>query len=224
MRGSGDGPAVGATPEIPVSIRVGLPGDAAAAASLHAQLISEGFLSSLGERFLRRLYRRIARSDGSFLLIAEAHGSSVGFIAGSVAVGRLYRNFVIRDGVVATLSAPVRLLTAMPSVIETLRHGRAGEGGGGELLAVAVDPRWRHRRVGRQLVDGFLDELENRGLDAAHVIVGADNAAAIAMYDRAGFSAMRTLEIHRGTRSVRMETAVPSGAVPDHSMTRRVIP
>ena len=41
--------------------------------------------------FCGRLYRRITRSEGSFLLVAEAEGTAVGFIAGSVAVGRLYR-------------------------------------------------------------------------------------------------------------------------------------
>jgi ribosomal protein S18 acetylase RimI-like enzyme len=198
-----------------VCLRVGGPRDAAPAARLHAQLITEGFLSSLGPRFLRRLYGRIARSDGSFLLIAEADGTAVGFIAGSVALGRLYRSFLLRDGVVAALSAPVRLVTALPRVLDTLRHGREGSGiGGGELLAVAVDPGWRDRHVGRQLVEGFLRELELRRVSSAHVVVGAGNAVAIAVYRRAGFTPARTLEMHRGTQSVLMETAVPNGALP----------
>jgi len=190
--------------------------DAAVAASLHAQLITEGFLSSLGPRFLRRLYHRIARSDGSFLLIADDQGSTIGFIAGSVAVGRLYRTFLLRDGVAASFSAPLRLVTALPRVLETLRHGHRGEGAAaGELLAVAVHPAWRGRHVGRQLVDAFLQEVGRRGLASAQVVVGADNAAAIAMYRRAGFTPARAFELHRGTSSVLMETAVPGGAAPD---------
>ncbi len=216
MQGSGDGPGPGGPDASPVSVRTGAAADAPAAAALHAQLISEGFLSSLGPRFLSRLYRRITRADGSFLTIAEAGGSVVGFIAGSVDVGRLYRSFLVRDGVAASLSAPVRLVTALPRVLETLNHGRRDEGPvGGELLAVAVDPGWRGRHVGSQLVEGFLSELEQRGLHAAHVVVGADNATAIAMYSRAGFSPARTIEMHRGTPSVVMETVVPSPSVPD---------
>ena len=216
MPDKGDGPAVGGPDAGPVSLRMGIAPDASATAMLHAQLISEGFLSSLGPRFLSRLYRRITRAGGSFLIVAEAHGSIVGFIAGSVDVGRLYRSFLMHDGVAASLSAPVRLVTALPRVFETLNHGRRREGPeGGELLAVAVDPAWRGRHLGRQLVERFLVELEQRGLRSAHVVVGADNATAIAMYRRAGFRPARTIEMHRGTPSVVMETVVPSPSVPD---------
>jgi len=222
MRGCGGGPAAGGPGGDPSVVRVGGPADAASAATLHARLISDGFLSSLGPRFLGRLYGRIVRSDRSFLLIAESRGTAVGFIAGSVATGRLYRSFLLRDGVAAFLSAPLRLATALPRVLETLRHGRDGgaggsgndSDGGGELLAVAVDPEWRGRYVGRQLVEEFLRELEDRGVRSAHVVVGADNEAAIAMYRRSGFTPARTFEMHRGTRSVVMETDVPVRAVP----------
>ncbi len=214
MRGLGNGPAPGGPASAPCRVRIGHPRDAAAAATLHARLITEGFLSSLGPRFLGRLYRRITRSEGSFLLITEAQDTAVGFIAGSVALGRLYRSFLLRDGVAASLSAPIRLVTALPRVLETLRHGGETVGAGAELLAVAVDPQWRDRHVGSQLVEGFLHELERRGVGAAHVVVGADNAAAIAMYRRAGFVPVRTFEMHRGTSSVLMQTSVPSRAVP----------
>jgi ribosomal protein S18 acetylase RimI-like enzyme len=216
MGGSGDGPGVAGPGAGAVSIRVGNVRDASAAALFHGQLISEGFLSSLGSSFLRRLYRRIVCASGSFLLVAEAGGSTIGFIAGSVDVGRLYRSFLLRDGVAAGLSAPVRLVSALPSVLETLNHGRAADGpDGGELLAVAVDPSWRGRHVGGQLVEGFLDELERRAVHAAHVVVGADNATAITMYHQAGFSPTRTFEMHRGTESILMETVVPSRSTPD---------
>jgi ribosomal protein S18 acetylase RimI-like enzyme len=185
-------------------------------AALHAGLISEGFLASLGPRFLGRLYRRVACSEGSFVLVAEADSVTIGFIAGSVAVGRLYRDFVVRDGLLAGLSAPGRLVRAWPRVLETLRHP-SGDGAavGGELLAVAVDPAWRGRRVGGRLVESFLDELEQGGVTRAHVVVGATNDGAVAMYRRAGFRAARTFEMHKGTPSLLMETAVPAIAHPD---------
>ena len=82
--------------------------------------------------------RRI-RSSSSPSPRAPSSGSS----PGSGAVGALYRSFLLRDGVAASLSAPVRLLTALPRVLETLRHGRGDDDAdGGELLSVAVDPRW----------------------------------------------------------------------------------
>ena len=215
MRGKSGGPAGGGPDGDPSCLRRGELRDAPGAASMHAQLIADGFLSSLGPAFLRRLYRRIIRTDGSFLLVAESDGTVIGFVAGSEAVGTLYRSFFWRDGVVATLSAPLQLITALPRVLETLRHGRgAARAEGGELLAIAVDPNWRQRHVGRQLVEGFLRELEQRGAHAARVVVGSGNAAAIAMYRQAGFTPARTFEMHRGTESVLMEATVPTGAVP----------
>ena len=107
-------------------VRPGTDGDASRVAELHVSAIGEGFLATLGPRFLRRLYSSIVRSPYGFLLVAEnAPGASgqrtgepeqaVGFVAGSADVRRLYRRFVLRDGVVAALSSAPRLLRAAPA-------------------------------------------------------------------------------------------------------------
>jgi len=177
-------------------------------AELHASLIGDGFLSSLGPRFLARLYRRVVRSDDAFVLVVDAGGRPVGFIAGAMALGRLYRRFVVRDGVAAVAAAPLRLAGALPRVLETLRHGGDDDGGGGaELLAVAVDPAFRGARLGTVLVEGFLAEVARRGGGRAQVVVGADNAPAIAMYRRSGFAEVRAFELHPGTTSLVLAAA-----------------
>ena len=198
-----------------VRLRPGLAPDASAVAALHRDLIAEGFLSSLGERFLCRLYRRVALSDDAFVLVAEDDDEVVGFIAGALSLGRLYRRFVLRDGAAVALGSPLRLAGAWRRVLETLRHGVDGEDGtpGAELLAVAVAPAWRGRGVGARLVSAFQAELTGRGVDASQVVVGADNAPAIAMYRRAGFTPARTFELHKGTASVLM-AHVGTGAAP----------
>ena len=62
-------------------LRTGTVDDAAAAAALHAGQISEGFLSILGPNFLRRLYRRVARTPG--LLSAGRRGwNGHGWVSG----------------------------------------------------------------------------------------------------------------------------------------------
>jgi ribosomal protein S18 acetylase RimI-like enzyme len=190
-------------------LRTGTDGDAAAAAALHAGQISEGFLTFLGARFLRRLYRRVARTSGCFLLVIEDDGTTVGFLAGSTDVSALYRSFVRRDGMAAALASGGRLLRSWRQVIETLRHGAAGAGEGAELLAVAVDPTARGRGAGTLLVEGFLAEVEQRGQQAAHVVVAADNEAAVALYRRNGFRMVERFELHSGTESLVMQW--PSG-------------
>jgi ribosomal protein S18 acetylase RimI-like enzyme len=186
-------------------LRTGTADDAAQAATLHAGQIREGFLTYLGPRFLRRLYRRVARDSGSFLLVVEDEGTMVGFLAGSTDVAALYRAFVWRDGAAAALACGGRLLRSWSRVIETLRHGTGGAGEGVELLAVAVHPTARGRGAGTRLVEGFLTEIGRRRQDAAHVVVAADNETAIALYGRAGFHPVTRFELHPGTESLLMQ-------------------
>ncbi len=200
-----------------ITVRRGTVRDAGSAAVLHASQISEGFLSFLGPHFLEHLYRRIALSDQSFLLVAQSEAGPAGFIAGSTDVSGLYRSFLWHDGVKAALGAAGRLVAGWRRVIETLRHGSAGGTGvgrGAELLAVAVDPSCQGRGVGRQLVGAFLDEVGNRGLEAAHVVVGADNTGAVSLYERAGFVTVDRFELHPGTESLLMQWDSPRPAAP----------
>jgi ribosomal protein S18 acetylase RimI-like enzyme len=186
-------------------LRSGTEADVAAAADLHAGQISEGFLTLLGPRFLRRLYRRITRAPGSFLLVVEEGSSTLGVLAGSVDVSALYRAFIWRDGAAAALDCGWRLLRSWRRVVETLRHGSGGGGDGAELLAIAVDPAVRRRGVGSTLVEGFLAEVARRQEDAAYVVVAAHNDAATAVYRRAGFRTTERFELHPGTESLVMQ-------------------
>jgi ribosomal protein S18 acetylase RimI-like enzyme len=175
--------------------------------------IDQGFLSLLGPRFLGRLYRRIGLDPGSFLIVVTddaraAPGPVLGFVAGSVDVPSLYRSFLLRDGLAAGLPALGHLVTHWRRVLETLRHGSSdgtGAGQGAELLAIAVDRSAQGRGAGHALVDAFVDELDRRGVDTAHVVVGADNGAAVGLYGRCGFEVVQRFELHPGTESLLME-------------------
>ena len=184
-------------------VRPGTSSDAQVAARLHASQITEGFLPTLGPRFLARLYRRITIDPGSFLFLAEDQGQTAGFIAGSVDVRRLYKTFLLRDGARALLSALPTITRGWRKVLETLGHG-SGDVEGAELLSVAVDPAWQGHGVGQRLVEAFLTEVGNRSVDRANVVVGASNAAAIALYRRSGFREIQQMEVHAGTRSLLM--------------------
>ena len=191
--------------------------DEAVAAQLHAAQIAEGFLSFLGPSFLRRLYHRIDRSPTSFLLVADDGGAVIGFVAGSTDVAGLYRSFAWRDGLTAALPVAGRLLRSWRRVLETVRHpssGAAQRGRGAELLAIAVGPGHQGRGVGRMLVTAFFDEVDRRGLQAAYVVVGADNERAVGLYEQAGFVAAARFELHAGTTSSLLQWDRPAGPPP----------
>lgn len=201
----------------PAPVRRGEPADAAFAGALHAAGIAEGFLSSLGPGFLTILYRRVALGPGSFLLVAEVDGRPAGFIAGARSTAALYRRFLWADGLRVLAHHGVRLARAAPRVLETWRQGRgdaAGHAGGTELLAVAVAPGYAGRGVGRALVAAFLAEAGRVGDGAAHVVVGADNQRAVALYRRAGFVEAARIEVHRGVPSLVMVRSAPATAAP----------
>jgi len=191
-----------------ITVRTGTAGDAPAAARLHSERISGGFLSFLGASFLTRLYRRMTRTSGSFLLVTDSGGEVIAFIAGSADVGGLYKSFLIRDGLVAGLAAAPRLVRGWRRVFETLGHGSeggTGTGQGTELLAVAVDPQHEGHGIGRALVDAFLERVITSGGHQAYVVVGAANTGAISLYAGAGFAAGAEFELHAGTTSVLMQ-------------------
>ena len=60
--------------------------------------------------------------------------------------------------------------------------------GEAELLTLAVAPEARRRGLGRKLVARFLYQSRLRGAERAFLEVSAENVAAIALYESAGFT------------------------------------
>jgi ribosomal protein S18 acetylase RimI-like enzyme len=221
------------------TVRLATSRDVPAVAALHSAAISGGFLASLGDRFLSRLYSRIIESSHGFLLVADGlrpaarvgdkgtdTSDLAGFVAGSAEVGRLYREFVRRDGLPVALSSGFKLMTSLPRVVENLRYGTRKEplregsapaagpaGPETELLALAVDGAARRRGIGAALVESFLDSAATSGSGSARVVVGSENDGALALYRRAGFVQSARLELHSGTESLLLRVRLPR-AVP----------
>jgi len=182
-------------------IRRGTPSDAAAVAALHTESISIGFLVVLGEQFLERLYRRVAADDQSFLLVHVDPAKGLnGFVAVAEDTGKLYRRFLLHDGVQAGLRAAPAVLRHPWKVIETFRYGVDGSAteSGAEILATAVAADSRGEGIGRALVATAMEELRRRGIERAHVVTAANNDAAQRAYFACGFQRHSTVEVHRG--------------------------
>lgn len=186
------------------TVRRGTVADAGFAARLHVDAIPEGFLPRLGVRFLARLYRRVCRHPGSFLLVADRDGRPAGFLAGTVDTHRLYRDFLLHDGVPAALVALPGLTVGWRRAWETLRYptGTAVSLPPAELLAMAVRPEARGRGVGRALVGTMLGELSDRSVAAARVVTTSSNRSALELYRSLGFRPATGIELHPGTDSV----------------------
>jgi ribosomal-protein-alanine N-acetyltransferase len=58
-----------------------------------------------------------------------------------------------------------------------------------EILSIAVEESWQRKGLGRRLVDGIVRALATAGARRVHLEVAEDNAAALALYGRCGFTA-----------------------------------
>lgn len=180
-------------------VRPGRVDDATAAAAIHAERISEGFLVTLGQRFLARLYRRIVRSPAAVLLVAELNGKIVGFVAATTSTRRLYKEFLRRDAIPAGFAAAPAIIRAPGRVWETLRYGTSADDlPPAEILAIAVAADATGQGTGRALLGAALAELAAQGVATARVVTAAGNEAAISMYAHAGFAHHSRTEVHPG--------------------------
>jgi ribosomal protein S18 acetylase RimI-like enzyme len=182
-------------------LRTGRTGDAAAVAALHAERIGEGFLVTLGPRFLTRLYRRIALSPAAVLVVAEDDSQRiVGFVAAATSTRRLYGDFLRRDAVPGGLAAAPAVLRSPRRVWETFRYGNTDDGDlpAAEVLSIAVAADAGGRGIGGALLAAALERLAESGAPAARVVTAVGNDPALAMYERAGFRRRTRTEVHAG--------------------------
>jgi ribosomal protein S18 acetylase RimI-like enzyme len=174
--------------------------DARAVAALHAERIADGFLVTLGPRFLGRLYRRMVRSPHAFVVVADDADGLTGFIGVAEDTGRFYRDFMFRDGLAAAASSAPALVRAPRRVWETLRYGAIADDDlpAAEVLAIAVAARAEGRGIGGELLRAALVQLRRDDIDAVRVVTAADNTSALRMYERVGFRPHGRTEVHAG--------------------------
>jgi glycosyltransferase involved in cell wall biosynthesis/ribosomal protein S18 acetylase RimI-like enzyme len=185
-------------------VRQARPGDASALARIHREALPEGFLSSLGQAFLRRMYLALARDREAVALVAEHGDRVVGFATGVRSVRGFYRRFYLRHGLAAAFAAAPRLLNreTLRRITETARYPSASEDlPESELLSIAVTDGWRSHGLGRALAQGIVDGLKDRGAREIKVVVGADNEGGNRFYAGMGFEHRARIAVHAGTPS-----------------------
>ena len=174
---------------------------AADAARLHREGIGTGFLSSLGDRFLRQLYRAIPSCPGGFGFVwREEDGRVLGFIACTPHVGTLYKQVLWRRGFFLFLPLARFLLrpAVLKRMVQTLRYPgqKTADLPPAEVLSIAVDGSTHGRGIGKALMAAAIDEFARRGIRSIKVAVWAGNTTANEFYKRTGFQLAVTREHH----------------------------
>lgn len=175
-------------------------------ARLHAEEISEGFLTSLGVPLLSRLYRAIARSPHAFILVAGAEGHIVGFLCGSTDTGKVYRHVLTRawPQILPKLVGRLARWSTVKRLWETVRYPSrtpSPDLPSAEILNFCVSGRLQRSGVGRRLFAATESEFSRRGIREIRIVTGAQQLSAIRFYEKIGAQPAGSIEVHTQSES-----------------------
>lgn len=174
-----------------VEIRPMTMGDVGAVTAVHLAAFPGFFLSFLGPRFLRELYRALVADDEGIAFVAVEGERVIGFVAGSGS-GGFYRRAARRRWLRfawASLGAFLRRPRIAPRLVRALVAPPKSSSDGALLMSLAVDPQVQRSGAGKLLTRAFADRARERG--AAAVVLTTDrvgNDAVNAFYRAQGFT------------------------------------
>lgn len=187
-----------------VTIRPARLSDVPAMAALHGQVMTKAFLPSLGEPFLRRLFRALVEDPDAPTFVADRNGEVIGYTSGVVSMRAFRRRFMLRHGLRAGLAAAPRLVR--PNVVrrafELFRYPEQTEGlPEAEHTLIGVRPRTAPG-LGLALTAEALEALADRGVQEIKCYVAADNLTMQRVVRRAGFEPRAEITVHDGVPSI----------------------
>jgi len=178
-------------------------------AALHQREIPGGFLSTMSQEFLARLYSAIVRSEKAFLLAATNPQSGIvaGFICGSADSRDLMRQCIVGSGLKLITPLLPRLFSwrVLVRIFETLRYARQDDGPAlpkAEILNFCVNSRLQGHGIGRQLFAALTSEFRRRGVERIKIVTGESQASAQRFYDAARARRAGGISIHGSANSV----------------------
>jgi ribosomal protein S18 acetylase RimI-like enzyme len=179
-------------------------GDVEQVVALHMRSFPGFFLTFLGPRFLRLMYRGIAEDEGGVMLVADSGGAIEGFAAGVKQQSGFYSRLLRRakwSFAFAAASAVLRRPTVVPRLFRALRRPAESVESAAEacLMSIAVDPARAGGGVGKALANAFCDEMARVGAPAVCLTTDRDgNEAVNSFYERLGFTLVRSFRTPEG--------------------------
>ena len=194
--------------ETAVCLRVVEVADVSRTARIHAAALPGGFFVDLGPRFLRCYHRTFLTSPAGVAILAERSGETVGFIVGTIDEATHYRHVVRRDrlalgarGLVALGANPILLsrfvrtravrylrgIVRLSRQVADLPEDVTPRVTSGVLSHMAVESSSRGAGIGSTLLCAFEDTARALGAKTVRLSTAAENTAAQAFYERAGW-------------------------------------
>lgn len=173
--------------------------------SLHGRALPADFITSLGERFLARVfYGSILSAPEGVSVVAEREGKLLGFVVGAYPAERWYQSLMsthrgefVRSSLGRLSEGPQALLELAEVGVAMLQGSSDPEGFPADLGYIAVEAETRGLGIGQKLVKRFLEVLAARGARGCWTKTYATNAAAQRLYERSGFRPLGKRRIRR---------------------------
>jgi ribosomal protein S18 acetylase RimI-like enzyme len=172
----------------------------------HLQSFPEFFLTCLGRPFLRRLYHGILTDASGVVLVAEANGTIMGFVAGVLDQSSFYRRQLLCRGLSylwAALPAMIHDPRIVIRVLRSVKRPRQAQGSVSQtcLMSLGVLPSAQGRGVGRQLVSAFCHTVAEKGARSVSLTTDAlSNDSVNKFYQGLGFVISQVVVTAEGRR------------------------
>ena len=209
-----------------IDVRDASAGDIERIVEIHGSAFASFFLTSLGRRFLRRLYGGyLAHPSGVLLVAVEASPDAVGdvriegFVAGTTDPAAFYGWLRRHHGLamaVAALPALVRRPLVVGRRLASAIRYRGQEAkpvpDAALLASIAVNPHTSGRGVGAALVNAFVRRALETGRSVSYCSTDAiGNERVLAFYRRLGFQEADRTRLRDGREMVVLTRDVASG-------------
>lgn len=153
-------------------------------------------LSDLGLPIVQKYYQ-VARSDKSVvgIVVLNSVNEIAGWAMGSPDPSKL--NSKLRESLPWFLGQMMSLAVTHPLVLRqlvasVLSSSSEMEKDAVELTYIGVSSSHQGKRLGRALLDKFIEESRSRGYHSVVLSVEEENKAAMALYKKAGFKIIRS--------------------------------
>lgn len=175
-------------------------------ARIHMQCINQGFLPTLGERFLALMYQSIDADPNSALFIERIEGRVVGFISGGRGMGSIYWQMLERWPrlfleLLPALFTPRKLKRIVEIVWFSRRKKPVPGCPNAELFSIAVMESARGGGVADRLYEALKQHFVADGEAAFCIVVGDSLGPAHRFYQRMGAVPMAQISVHEGQGS-----------------------
>lgn len=132
-----------------------------------------GFLSELGEPFLRKFYKASLKEPIIFTIVKRKDDKVVGFATGAVKTKGLYKRLLLSDKLgflVILLSYIITHPHKISKMVSTLAYPGFKDDDA-ELLSITISKNEQRKGLGRELFGDMIREFKKRGIKRFRISV-----------------------------------------------------